>query len=186
MSIEDERRSRADAVEASAPEPGARIPPDPARHDEGLRRALEHVRQVGVEASELLRTEGLKPATLVYVPRDARSYPLVGRAFSRVTCGHGWHVVRGLVVGTDGRLWARTPVGGSTPQTDLGAWRLAVEPPRRPPGSARARRVRRDVPAHRAQDLRGRIPEGGSRRPSAGRLRAAAHPPSAPDVMTPR
>lgn len=129
MGIEDERRTRAAALEAGEQEPTGRARRDREARDVALDRALEHVRTVAVEASELLRTEGLKPARLVYVPRGARSYPLVGRAFSGVTCGHGWHVVRGVVVGTDGRLWARERTRHPTPQQDLDAWRLAVEAP---------------------------------------------------------
>lgn len=126
MGIEDELRSRAAPTEAGEQEPAPRD-----RRDRGaaLERALEEVRQVAVEASELLRAEGLKPAGLVYVPRGARSYPLFGHAFSGVRCGYGWHVVRGVVVGTDGRLWARRRVSDPTPQKDLDAWRLEVEPP---------------------------------------------------------
>lgn len=129
MSIEDERRSRAAAMGTNEQEQSSRASRDRDAREAGLERALEEVRQVGVEASELLRREGLKPAKLVHVPRGARSYPLVGHALSRVACGYGWHVVRGVVVGTDGRLWARTPVHDPTPQKDLDAWRLDVEPP---------------------------------------------------------
>ncbi|MFI7584965.1 hypothetical protein ACH9DO_14370 [Kocuria sp. M1N1S27] len=129
MGIEDERRVRAAAREAGEQEPTGRARRDREPRDVALDRALEHVRKVAVEASELLRTEGLKPARLVHVPRGARSYPLVGRAFSGVTCGHGWHVVRGVVVGTDGRLWARERPHAPTPQQDLDAWRLEVAPP---------------------------------------------------------
>lgn len=131
MSIEDRRRSRA-AVDAHGQEADHRDPGDRDGRETGLARALDEVRKVGIEASELLRREGLKPARLVHVPRGARSYPLIGHTLSRVACGDGWHVVPGLVVGTDGRLWARTPVHAATPQTDLGAWRLAVEPPGEP------------------------------------------------------
>lgn len=126
MGMEDELRSRAAGMEASGPESVRRTSRD---REAGLEQAVEEVRQVAVEASELLRAEGLKPARLVYVPRDARSYPLFGHAFSGVRCGHGWHVIRGLVVGTDGRLWARKRISGPTPQKDLDAWRLEVEPP---------------------------------------------------------
>lgn len=126
MGIEDELRPRAVAMEASGQDPVRRSSHD---REAGLERAVDEVRQVAVEASELLRAEGLKPARLVYVPRGARSYPVFGHAFSGVSCGHGWHVIRGLVVGTDGRLWARKRVSGPTPQQDLGAWRLEVEPP---------------------------------------------------------
>lgn len=126
MGTEDERHSRAVAMEAGGRESIRRTPRD---REAGLERALEELRQVAVEASELLRAEGLKPARLVYVPRGARSYPLFGHAFSGVGCGHGWHVIRGLVVGTDGRLWARKRVSDPTPQMDLDAWRLEVEPP---------------------------------------------------------
>ncbi|MFI7484119.1 hypothetical protein ACH9EU_17100 [Kocuria sp. M1R5S2] len=129
MSIEDERRSRPAAVGTDGQEPGGRPPATRSTRAAGLERALEAVRQMGIEASELLRTEGLKPARLVYVPEGARSYPLVGQAFSGVRCGDGWHVVRGVVVGTDGRLWARRRVADPTPHKDLGAWRLDVEPP---------------------------------------------------------
>jgi hypothetical protein len=130
MSIEDERRSRGAAQATRRQEPGRGTPPVSEAHAAALERALDEVRKVGVEASELLRREGLKPAKLVHVPHGARSYPLVGHAFSRVACGHGWHVVRGVVVGTDGRLWARAATHDPTPQQDLGAWRLDVEPPR--------------------------------------------------------
>lgn len=129
MSNEGERRSRAAAAQAHRQEPGRRAPLDREARDPGLERALDEVRKIGVEASELLRTEGLKPARLVYVPRGARSFPLLRRTFSTVACGEGWHVVRGVVVGTDGRLWARKQVGEPTPQKDLDAWRLEVEPP---------------------------------------------------------
>lgn len=125
MSIEDGRRSRAAAPGTD----GQQSPRTPGARDAGLERALEYVRQVAVEASDLLRREGLKPAKLVYVPRGARSYPLFGHAFSGVPCGYGWHVVRGVVVSTDGRLWARTRTADPTPQRDLDAWRLQVEPP---------------------------------------------------------
>lgn len=126
MGIEDGLGSRAAPLEANEQDAVRRSTRD---REAGLERALEEVRQVGIEASELLRAEGLKPARLVYVPRGARSYPLFGHAFSGVRCGHGWHVIRGLVVGTDGRLWARRQVGDPTPQKDLDAWRLGVEPP---------------------------------------------------------
>jgi hypothetical protein len=126
MDIEDEPRPRAVATGAGEQQPVRRLPRD---REAGLERALEELRQMAVEASELLRTEGLKPARLVYVPRGATSYPLVGRALSGVRCGYGWHVVRGVVVSTDGRLWARARVSAPTPQKDLGAWRLEVEPP---------------------------------------------------------
>ncbi|VEI51265.1 hypothetical protein [Kocuria rosea] len=129
MSIEDERRTRAAARAAHEPQPRRRTPHDRGAREAGLERALDEVRKVGIEASELLRREGLKPAKLVHVPRGARSYPLVGHAFSRVACGYGWHVIRGLVVGTDGRLWTRSPLHDPTPQKDLDAWRLNVEPP---------------------------------------------------------
>ncbi|WIG17182.1 hypothetical protein [Kocuria rosea] len=129
MSIEDERRTRAAARATHEPQPRRRTPHDRGARETGLERALDEVRKVGVEASELLRREGLKPAKLVHVPHGARSYPLVGHAFSRVACGYGWHVIRGLVVGTDGRLWTRTPLHDPTPQKDLDAWRLDVEPP---------------------------------------------------------
>ncbi|WP_424347732.1 hypothetical protein [Kocuria sp. CH-021] len=129
MSIEDEHRSRDAAQPTRRQEPGRGTPPVSGAHAAALQRALDEVRKVGIEASELLRREGLKPAKLAHVPRGARSYPLVGHAFSRVACGHGWHVVRGVVVGTDGRLWARRREHGATPQQDLGAWRLDVEPP---------------------------------------------------------
>ncbi|MFF0990595.1 hypothetical protein [Kocuria nitroreducens] len=129
MSIEDERRSRAAATGANQQDSSRRATHDRDAREAGLERALEDVRQVGVEASELLRREGLKPAKLVHVPRGARSYPLVGHAFSRVACGYGWHVVRGVVVGTDGRLWARKAIPEPTPRMDLDAWRLEVEPP---------------------------------------------------------
>ena len=129
MSVEDERRSRAVTPGTNEQERGRPAPRDPEDRDTGLERALAEVRTVGIEASDLLRTEGLKPAKLVHVPQDARSYPLVGQAFSRVACGYGWHVVRGVVVGTDGRLWARKRVHDPTPQQDLDAWRLEVEPP---------------------------------------------------------
>lgn len=126
MSIEDELRSRTAAVEACEQKSIRRTP---RGREAGLERAVEEVRQVAIEASELLRAEGLKPARLVYVPAGATSYPLFGHAFSGVRCGHGWHVVRGLVVGTDGRLWARKQVFDPTPQKDLDAWKLEVEPP---------------------------------------------------------
>ena len=113
MSIEDERRTRAAARAPHEPQPRRRTPHNHGAREAGLERALDEVRKVGVEASDLLRREGLKPAKLVHVPRGARSYPLVGHAFSRVACGYGWHVIRGVVVGTDGRLWPRPP-GGST------------------------------------------------------------------------
>ena len=71
----------------------------------------------------------MKPSKLVYVPRGAKSYPLLGYAFSKVKCGYGWHVVPGVVVGTDGRLWARKRVYEPTPQGDMDAWKLEVEPP---------------------------------------------------------
>ncbi|WP_298585277.1 hypothetical protein [uncultured Kocuria sp.] len=129
MSIEDERRSRAATTGTNGQGSNPRAPHDRDAREAGLERALEDIQQVGIEASELLCREGLKPAKLVYVPRDARSYPLVGHAFSRVSCGYGWHVVRGVVVGTDGRLWARKRDHDSTPQKDLDAWRLDVEPP---------------------------------------------------------
>ena len=129
MSIEDERRTRAAARAPHEPGPRRRTPYEHSAREAALERALDEVRKVGVEASDLLRREGLKPAKLVHVPRGARSYPLVGHAFSRVACGYGWHVVRGLVVGTDGRLWTRTPLHDPTPQKDLDAWRLDVEPP---------------------------------------------------------
>jgi hypothetical protein len=129
MSIEDERRIRAAARAPHEPQPRRRTPHGRGAREAGLERALDEVRKVGVEASELLRREGLKPAKLVHVPHGARSYPLVGHAFSRVACGYGWHVIRGLVVGTDGRLWTRTPLHDPTPQKDLDAWRLDVEPP---------------------------------------------------------
>jgi hypothetical protein len=129
MSIEDERRTRAAARAPHGPQPRRRTPQNRGARETGLERALDEVRKVGVEASDLLRREGLKPAKLVHVPRGARSYPLIGHAFSRVACGYGWHVVRGLVVGTDGRLWTRTPLHDPTPQKDLDAWRLDVEPP---------------------------------------------------------
>ena len=129
MSIEDERRTRAAARAPHEPQPRRSTPHDRGARETGLERALDEVRKVGVEASDLLRREGLKPAKLVHVPRGSRSYPLVGHAFSRVACGYGWHVIRGLVVGTDGRLWTRTPLHDPTPQKDLDAWRLDVEPP---------------------------------------------------------
>lgn len=129
MSIEDQRRCRASALGANEQEPSLQGPRDRGARDLGLEQALDDVRQVVVEASELLRREGLKPARLVHVPRGARSYPLVGHAFAGVRCGDGWHVVRGVVAGTDGRLWARKPVHNPTPQKDVGAWRLEVEPP---------------------------------------------------------
>lgn len=129
MGFEDGRRSGAAGPEANEPGPVPRARRDREARAAGLERALEDVRKVAVEASELLRTEGLKPARLVYVPPGARSFPLVGRALSGVACGHGWHVVRGVVVGTDGRLWARKRVHDPTPQKDLDAWRLEVEPP---------------------------------------------------------
>lgn len=126
MGIEDEPDFRAPVVDTDEQEPVLRTPRD---RETGLEQALDEVRRMAVEASELLRAEGLKPARLVHVPHGARSYPLVGRALSRVTCGHGWHVVRGVVLGTDGRLWARTRAGDLTPQKDLDAWWLQVEPP---------------------------------------------------------
>lgn len=129
MGTEDERRSRADAPGTDEQESSRRAPHDRDAREAGLQQALEDVRLVGAEASELLRREGLKPAKLVHVPRGARSYPLVGQAFSRVACGYGWHVVRGVVVGTNGRLWARKAVHNPTPQQDLDAWLLEVEPP---------------------------------------------------------
>ena len=139
MSIEDQRRSRAAATGSQEPASDGRARseadsqeaeiPKVDAGDADLDQALAEVRKVGVEASELLRAEGLKPARLVHFPRGARSYPLIGRALSGVRSGHGWHVVRGLVVGTDGRLWARTPGPDATPHQDLGAWRLEVEPP---------------------------------------------------------
>ncbi len=144
MSIEDQRRARAAATGSDGPTADGRarsgaeareadVRQADAREadarDAELDQALAEVRKVGIEASQLLRAEGLKPARLVHFPRGARSYPLIGRALSGVRCGHGWHVVRGLVVGTDGRLWARTPGPDATPQQDLGAWRLEVEPP---------------------------------------------------------
>jgi hypothetical protein len=139
MSIEDQRRSRAAATGSDAPTADGRARSGDEARDAGARdveardaeldQALAEVRKVGIEASQLLRAEGLKPARLVHFPPDARSRPLLGRALSGVRCGHGWHVVRGLVVGTDGQLWARTPGPDATPQQDLGAWRLEVEPP---------------------------------------------------------
>lgn len=129
MGIEDEPRSRAVAMETNEPESSRWDQRDRKARKVGLEQALEEVRRVAIEASELLRAEGLKPARLVYVPRGARSWPLFGHAFSAVQCGEGWHVVRGVVVGTDGRLWARRQVYDLTPQRDLGAWRLEVEPP---------------------------------------------------------
>ncbi|GAA1764310.1 hypothetical protein [Kocuria aegyptia] len=130
MSIEDERRSRAAAMAGNEQVPSRSAPYERGTREAALERALDEVRKVGIEASELLRREGLKPAKLAYVPDGARSYPLVGHAFSRVACGDGWHVVRGVVVGTDGRLWARATAHDPLPQQDLGAWRLDVEPPR--------------------------------------------------------
>lgn len=129
MSVEDERRSRAAALGTNEQGPDRRALRDREARELGLERALEGVRQVGIEASELLRAEGLIPAKLVHVPQGATSCPLVGHAFSRIACGYGWHVVRGVVVGTDGRLWARKAVHDPTPQKDLDAWRLEVEPP---------------------------------------------------------
>lgn len=134
MSIEDQRRSRAAATGSQEPTSDGRarseaVAREAAAPNADLQQALAEVRKVGVEASELLRTEGLTPARLVHFPPGARSYPLIGRALSGVRCGYGWHVVRGLVVGTDGRLWARTPGPDATPHHDLGAWRLEVEPP---------------------------------------------------------
>ncbi|MFW6187207.1 MAG: hypothetical protein ACOC84_04315 [Actinomycetota bacterium] len=132
MGVEGELPSRSAATDTAGEQSIRFTRGDRDAHRTGLERALDEVRRVGVEAGELLRTEGVKPSTLVYAPPGARSYPLVGRAFSRVTCGEGWHVVPGVVMGTDGRLWARTPVPNSTPQKDLDAWKLQVEPPAGP------------------------------------------------------
>ncbi|PLC11309.1 hypothetical protein AUQ48_02415 [Kocuria flava] len=129
MSIEDERRCRVATTAAHPHRPSRREPRERAAYEERLERALAEVRAVGVEASELLRSEGLTPAKLVHVPHGARSWPLIGRALSGVVEGGGWHVVRGVVVGTDGRLWTRSPAGNPTPPSDLDAWRLRVEPP---------------------------------------------------------
>ncbi|MCM3688958.1 hypothetical protein [Kocuria rosea] len=129
MGIEDELRARAAAPGTNEPDSPRRAALDGEARGLGLEQALADVRQVAIEASELLRAEGLKPARLVYAPPDAKSYPVIGQAFSMVRCGYGWHVVRGVVVGTDGRLWARRQVHDPTPQKDLDAWILQVEPP---------------------------------------------------------
>jgi hypothetical protein len=132
MGIEYEPSSGAAARKTTEEEPIPYVQGDRDAPRLGLERALEEVRRVGIEAGELLRTEGLKPSRLVYVPPGARSFPLVGQALSRVTCGEGWHVVPGVVVGTDGRLWARAPGIGPTPHKDLDAWKLQVGPPAGP------------------------------------------------------
>lgn len=128
MDIEDERPSLAAPEETTEEELISHARHGRDAHLTGLERAVEEVRHVGIEASALLRAEGLKPSKLVYVPPGARSCPLFGYAFSRVRCGDGWHVVPGVIIDTDGGLWARMPAHGPTPRKDLDAWTLQVEP----------------------------------------------------------